>query len=157
MVTVTVTVPESRTSPQRRPAGERRPARLRVVAGGPPHPSRARPQPPAGSQSTARESTVVRSRRHDAATYRRRRTVVAGLLAALGLAGFTGVHRLVSGAGSPVMRPIAAHVVVVRPGDTLWSIALSSGVKGDIRPLVDQLEAEVHGRPLQVGERVVVP
>ena len=148
---VAITVPESRTSPQRCPEGEWHPARLRVVTGGPPQPSRVRLQPP------AREPTVVRARRHDAATYRRRRTVVAGLLAVLGLAAFSSAHRLVSGAGSPIMQPIAAHVVVVRPGDTLWSIALSSGVKGDIRPLVDQLEAEVHGRPLQVGERVVVP
>ncbi|MDA8284257.1 MAG: LysM peptidoglycan-binding domain-containing protein [Actinomycetota bacterium] len=148
---VAVTVPESRTSPQRCREWEWHAARLRLVTGGPPQSPRVRLPPP------AREPTAVRARRHDAATYRRRRTVVAGVLAVLGLAAFAGARHLVPGAGSPVMQPIAAHVVVVRPGDTLWSIALSSGVKGDIRPLVDQLEAEVHGRPLQVGERVVVP
>lgn len=51
----------------------------------------------------------------------------------------------------------SARVWIVRPGDTLWSIALASGAKGDIRPLVDRLSKEVGGRPLQVGERIVLP
>jgi hypothetical protein len=45
----------------------------------------------------------------------------------------------------------------VRPGDTLWSIALASGARGDIRPEVDALSSEVHGQALQVGERIVLP
>ncbi|MHB1928587.1 MAG: LysM peptidoglycan-binding domain-containing protein [Acidimicrobiales bacterium] len=81
------------------------------------------------------------------------------MLATLALSSWVGVHALIggSGGGALVMEPIAAHVVVVRPGDTVWSIALASGVRGDVLPLVDRLEAEVHGRPLQVGERLVVP
>lgn len=54
-------------------------------------------------------------------------------------------------------RLASARVWIVRPGDTLWGIALASGAKGDIRPYVDRLSSEVGGRPLQVGERIVLP
>jgi LysM repeat protein len=54
-------------------------------------------------------------------------------------------------------QPAVAHLYVVKPGDTLWSIALASGAKGDIRPLVDRLSAEVQGRPLQPGQQILVP
>ncbi len=53
--------------------------------------------------------------------------------------------------------PAAARVWVVRPGDTLWTIALAAGAKGDIRPLVDKLAAETGNKPLQVGEQVLLP
>jgi hypothetical protein len=93
------------------------------------------------------------------AVYRRRRTVAFGGVAGLVLGGWMGVQALVAGAQGALgaTQPIAAHVVVVKPGDTLWSIALASGAKGDIRPLVDELSAEVHGEPLRVGERIVIP
>jgi hypothetical protein len=39
----------------------------------------------------------------------------------------------------------------------LWSIVRSSGVRGDPRPIVDRLDAELHHQPLQVGERLVLP
>jgi hypothetical protein len=48
-------------------------------------------------------------------------------------------------------------VWVVQPGDTLWAIARRVQPSGDIRPLVDAMSAEVHGHPLQVGERLVLP
>ena len=46
---------------------------------------------------------------------------------------------------------------VVRPGDTLWSIAVAILPHGDVRPLVDRLSAEVGGRPLLVGQHVTLP
>jgi LysM domain len=51
----------------------------------------------------------------------------------------------------------AAHVWVVQPGDTIWAIARHLEPNGDVRPLVDRLSHEVHGRALQVGQRLVVP
>ena len=52
---------------------------------------------------------------------------------------------------------VAAHVWVVQPGDTLWGIAQRLEPGADVRPLVDALSREVHGRPLQVGQRLVLP
>jgi hypothetical protein len=51
----------------------------------------------------------------------------------------------------------AAHVWVVEPGDTLWGIAEHLEPGTDVRPLVDSLSRQVHGRPLQAGERLLVP
>ena len=51
----------------------------------------------------------------------------------------------------------SAGSYVVQPGDTLWAIARHLDPNGDVRPLVDTLSREVHGRPLQVGQRLVVP
>lgn len=51
----------------------------------------------------------------------------------------------------------AGDTVVVRPGDTLWSIAGRLQPTGDVRPLVDRLVAS-HGSPVVVpGDRVPVP
>jgi LysM repeat protein len=52
---------------------------------------------------------------------------------------------------------VAAHVWVVQPGDTLWGIAQRLEPGADVRPLVDVLSREVHGRPLQVGQRLTLP
>ena len=52
---------------------------------------------------------------------------------------------------------VAAHVWVVQPGDTLWAIARRLEPNSDVRPLVDALSREVHGRPLQVGQVIAVP
>lgn len=99
-------------------------------------------------------------RRQPAAVYRRRRVLALGGVGAVALAawvGVAGMTRDLRGASLGPSEDIAAHVVVVAPGDTLWSIALASGDRGDIRPLVDELSAEVHGQPLYVGERIDVP
>jgi hypothetical protein len=132
--------PDSSSSPTPRP-------RLYVIPGGP------TPRP---------------SRRLAPAVYRRRRVValvvlagvVAGVLVGLGLVVRTVVDGPAIGPaaiGTPPSRPAASRVWVVRPGDTLWSIALASGDKGDVRPLVDRLWAEVHGQPLLAGERIALP
>jgi nucleoid-associated protein YgaU len=51
----------------------------------------------------------------------------------------------------------AVHQIIVQPGDTIWDIARALQPSGDIRPLVDALSDEVHGQPLQVGQRLTVP
>jgi hypothetical protein len=112
-----------------------------------------------GSVSPGRV-VVVPARRHSPAVYRRRRVAVLLVLGLGALGAWLGLRVLLGDNLSvfpPSGRPLAARVWVVRPGDTLWSIALACGDNGDIRPLVDQLSAEVHGEPLQVGERISVP
>ena len=120
-----------------------------------------------------------RHRRHAAAVYRRRRVVALVLLAiALSSAALAGraalqilgggplaaaeVHRTSSSAATPRVveldaAPVAKATYVVRPGDTLWTIARRIQPAGDVRPLVDALASTRHGRPLQPGERITMP
>ena len=115
---------------------------------------------------------VARHRRLPAAVYWRRRAavllaVVGGALAAsagLGVLGggpLTAAEAPSSGAATPVVEidvaPVAQRTHVVRPGDTLWSIARALQPSGDVRPLVDALAAQRDGRPLQPGERIALP
>jgi LysM repeat protein len=59
-----------------------------------------------------------------------------------------------SGASTP---GTAGVVVVVQPGDTLWSVARALQPSGDVRPLVARL-ARVHGHSsVQAGDRLRVP
>jgi hypothetical protein len=82
--------------------------------------------------------------------------VLAGLwcgIAALSAADHEApVHVL---AGSVL---VGNHVdYVARPGDTLWSIASQVEPQADPRPLVDALEAQLHGQELQPGDILRLP
>jgi hypothetical protein len=104
-----------------------------------------------------------------AAVYHRRRLVVAALLLGallslgwvLGALGGGPLTASESGSGRATatlrMAPVAKTTHVVAPGDTLWSIARELAPEGDVRPVVDALAAHRNGRPLQVGERIVLP
>jgi LysM repeat protein len=110
--------------------------------------------PPATSRSRARRQASTR-------VYRRRRLVVGVLVAVLLLAAGAVLGRL---GGGPLTAPETAPAAVtapapaprlihvVQPGDTLWVIARALQPTGDVRPLVDRLEAARHGQPLRVGE-----
>ena len=65
---------------------------------------------------------------------------------------------LVGGVGATTA-PTAAVTVVVRPGDTVWSIAESHAGGGDVRDEVAQiLSANRLNAPIiQVGETLVIP
>ena len=102
--------------------------------------------------------------------YRRRRLLAAGLLLLLiaavlmaaqsTLAGTGGGPLTTTGAaavGTGPMTPADAAIWVVRPGDTLWSIARSLDPNGDVRPLVDRLSSEVHGGDIYPGETIAIP
>jgi len=111
--------------------------------------------------------------RPSAAVYRRRRLTVLLCAAAVVFAGFSllkgvGLHQLTgvsSGgpltvAGQPVsdlnVRLAAEVTVIVQPGDTLWTIARRAQPTGDVRPLVQRLEAQRDGRMLMVGEHITL-
>ncbi|HUR77202.1 MAG TPA: LysM domain-containing protein [Acidimicrobiales bacterium] len=107
------------------------------------------------------------------AVYRRRR--VAALLCAMAVAvcAWQGLQQLtdLSGDGPLIVagqpdRNAAAELdtelvnsarVIVQPGDTLWTIARRVQANGDLRPLVASLDAKRGGRPLQVGETIILP
>jgi LysM repeat protein len=51
----------------------------------------------------------------------------------------------------------AGSVYIVQPGDTLWTLARRAQPTGDLRPLVGRLADARDGRPLQAGQRLVLP
>ena len=96
---------------------------------------------------------------------RRRRLVAAAALVILVLALQLAMHLASAwlGGGSlavPEPRSAAAtasSVYVVQPGDTLWTLARRAQPEGDVRELVGRLAAARDGRPLQAGQRIVLP
>jgi len=133
----------------------------------------------ATSRSVPRGAIPRAARRVPPTTYRRRRLAVAllaGVLVvvaaragvALGGSPLTAPERrpasvpVAGGAGaaggsSSSGRAEQGRVVVVQPGDTLWSIVTRLAPSEDPRPLVDQLSQARDGAPLEVGERIVIP
>lgn len=106
--------------------------------------------------------------RYHPAVYRRRRVLTGGVLLLLVAAALILVQSALAGAGGgPLtatgaaaggsLEPAAASVWVVRPGDTLWSIAHQLEPGGDVRPLVDRLAAETGGADLYPGEQIPLP
>jgi hypothetical protein len=116
------------------------------------------------------------ARRPSQATYWRRRALVLAALVSLLLAGRAVAGALVGGeatvttGAAPVAgiaapeatpapaadQPAAApaSVYVVRPGDTVWSIAQHLRPDGDVRALVDELTERAGGSALQAGQRI---
>jgi len=107
-------------------------------------------------------SAEAPSRRSPAA----RRSTVIGLMALAlaacavwvqaGAAAGTGSGPLAAAGAGPT-QAIAARVWIVQPGDTLWGIARHLQTTGDIRPLVDELNHEARGQPLEIGQRLTLP
>ena len=104
-----------------------------------------------------------------AAVYRRRRVGAVLLLATLVVLADHGVNALVDAVRAdtppaaavatppaPPVAPVATQVVVVQPGDTVWSIARSLRPTGEIRPLVDELARRAGGSSLRAGQRLDV-
>ena len=108
-----------------------------------------------------------RARRLPSSVYWRRRAALALLVLGVPAAGasvFLGGGPLTAAEdrtpGAVVeldARPVARSVYVVRSGDTLWTIARRMQPTGDVRPIVDALADARGGRPLQPGERIVLP
>ena len=123
---------------------------------------------PASRSAQAGRAARVQARRHEAAVYRRRRLLAAGLgflaiaavliVAQLIQAGIGGGPLATTGAaaGSGAIRAGATEYVV-RPGDTLWSIAAALAPGRDERPLVDQLAHQLGAASLYPGEQITLP
>jgi hypothetical protein len=108
-------------------------------------------------RQVAPRSVARRGHRPSAATYWRRRVVAVAVgLAALAMAGKAGAALGGSPLAVPERRP-AASESVVKPGDSLWSIAAKLEPGRDPRPVVDELTAARGGAPLVPGEVVTLP
>lgn len=98
-----------------------------------------------------------RGARPSATTFWRRRLVAGAVgLAVLVMAGKAGAAL----GGSPLAVPERSPAVtrhVVRPGDSLWSIAERLEPGRDPRPVVDALAAARGSGPLVPGEVIVRP
>jgi LysM domain len=117
----------------------------------------------AGRRRTLPREATPRGRRVSPTTYRRRRwataLVVLGSLVVAGQAGAalgSSTSPLAASGRSPAasVRTTSLRTVVVKPGDTLWSIAERLAPGADPRPMVDKMSAARHGAPLQPGETI---
>ncbi|MGI8685418.1 MAG: LysM peptidoglycan-binding domain-containing protein [Acidimicrobiales bacterium] len=129
---------------------------------------RVRPCPPQVA-AARRPAATTAAGRPAAAQFRRRRAVaslVAVVLLGGGLAlGVPGDVPLTPSGRAPAAGsvsvdaavPVARLSYVVQPGDTLWDIARALQPSGDVRPLVQRLDAGRGGAPLRAGERLVLP
>ena len=130
-------------------------------------PAYAPPPEPGASVQPHRDPVVRRAaHRPNPAVLRRRRAVAVIVLATLLLGCWLGLQAALGRiGGSPLatagapggLQPAASRTWIVRPGDTLWSIALAVDPNGDVRPLVDQLAAEVGTTALYPGESIAIP
>ena len=126
----------------------------------------------------SRDITPAAGRRREAhEVYLRRRLMVALIGLSVAAAACLGVRALASRGGAtasiPTVTPLSvgsptgavidpsvygqgAGFYVVRPGDTLWSIA-SSLTDGNIGSFVDELVDINGGASISVGQRLVIP
>jgi LysM repeat protein len=109
---------------------------------------------PARPPGERRRSAAASRRRR---VYLWRRVIVVAAIAAFGAVAWGAGGRLVAVAGAQPSRAPVQHVYVVRPGDTIWGIAVRYSGNGDPRALADRLEARIGGSVLQPGEQLTVP
>jgi hypothetical protein len=97
---------------------------------------------------------------------RRRRLVVALLVVAVATVSWVGLQAALGRTGGGPLastgapggpQPAALRVWTVRPGDTLWTIAVAVDPHGDVRPLVDRMAASLGGTTLHPGEAIPIP
>jgi uncharacterized protein YjeT (DUF2065 family) len=98
--------------------------------------------------------------RHGWSATRRARLRRTGLFVlAAGLVGALSVpmSALAGTGGAPAASLTQGSTYTVRPGDTLWSIALRLDPTGDPRSIVGQLAAETGSDTVVVGEQIRLP
>ncbi|MEO5840269.1 MAG: LysM peptidoglycan-binding domain-containing protein [Acidimicrobiales bacterium] len=89
---------------------------------------------------------------------RRRATAVAFVLllvAAILTLTFVGGRATADGSSPGEIRPAAVYVV--RPGDTLWDLAVALAPDRDPRVVVAALERSAGGSTVRPGQRIVLP
>ena len=113
-----------------------------------------------------RPEAVVRPRTRISSRARRRRLALAAVLVIVLLAlaapvsAFGGrplAHPTIAGAGAPTAPRTHQQVYVVRPGDTLRSIATRLAPGTDPAPLARTLASELGSASIFPGERLVLP
>jgi Tfp pilus assembly protein FimV len=52
---------------------------------------------------------------------------------------------------------VGGRVILVQPGDTLWSIARGLQPTGDVRPLIDRIAELNGGHSLIAGQTLMLP
>jgi hypothetical protein len=75
----------------------------------------------------------------------------------VGTGALAGLHRPAFSAPASAVKVPGGYLYVARPGDTLWSIASGLEPGGDPRPLVAQLEQQLHGAQLVAGDELKLP
>jgi LysM domain len=116
-----------------------------------------RPSVHGGAGATSRGP--VRSRRAAMRARRKflwRRALVVLAIACSGAVAWDIGSRVVAIAGAEPS-PAGQRIYTVRPGDTIWSIAVRSARGGDPWRIVNRLETEIGGGVLQPGDRLVLP
>ena len=102
---------------------------------------------------------TTRPARRGAGVYRRRRAIA--LLFVLVVVGtvlvlaFAGGRATADGVADREVRPTAVYVV--RPGDTLWDIAVRLAPDRDPREVTSALERSAGGTTIRAGQRIVLP
>ena len=150
------------------PDGEPGPAQGRPVPSGrrATHTTRPRPVDLASVESLPLRS-VPRALPDRPTRIRRRRLLALLMAVAMIGAAATAGRALLDAATSvepsspqpvevPAQPPAVGQTYVVKPGDTLWSIAAVIAPDADPRPVVDALRNANGGPDLQVGERLII-
>jgi Tfp pilus assembly protein FimV len=91
--------------------------------------------------------------------YRRRRAALGAfvvlLVGVILVMAFVGGRASADGTSDAEIRPAAVYVV--RPGDTLWDLAVALAPDRDPRVVVAALERSAGGASLRPGQRIVLP
>lgn len=133
----------ARLAPVRRPA-------LVLIEGGAGRPASPRPDPSVGSARGG--APGLRTVGRVTPQILRQRLAAAGMA----LAAVVGCWSLLSGPSTTISAD-APPVHMVAPGETLWGVASSLGVSGDLRDVVDRLAQENGGYSVSIGQRVRIP
>jgi hypothetical protein len=75
----------------------------------------------------------------------------------LGAGALASVHRPPLSIPASAVKVQGGYLYTVRSGDTLWSIAAGLEPGGDPRPLVAELEQQLHGALLVAGDELKLP
>ncbi len=74
-----------------------------------------------------------------------------------GAGALSGMNRAALTVPAAAVKISGGYLYIARPGDTLWSIASKLQPGGDPRPLVAELEQQLHGAGLVAGDRLKLP
>lgn len=119
---------------------------------------RADGTPPGGLERDVHEGCVAHARPPLRLTARGRRLALS-LAVASGVGAAALLHGVLAGDSTGALHLAGQAGVVVRPGDTLWSIASSVAGDGDVRVAVARIREVngLHGSELVPGEVLRLP